>query len=245
MRPICSYLAILGDLVGSRDADDRAALQHRLKHSLLEARTTAPLAQVLAAGPEITAGDEIQALLHVETSNLPGHAALSFLAHVTEDIRPCEIAFGLGFGKVSTELGGPVRELDGSSFHEARRALQIAKQKGRWAVVRGLASEERGALERSAVVMSALQRAANSILRLTGDIRSGWSDRQLEVIRVRRKLPLQKDVAKHLKVSPSVVSEVLRAARHDAVLEAEETVVEILNIAASPESFRFPGTWPR
>jgi predicted transcriptional regulator len=85
-----------------------------------------------------------------------------------------------------------------------------------------------------------IEQAANSILRLAGDIRASWTDRQVEVIRKRRTLPrkLQKDLAQELGVSPSVVSEVLRAARYEAVREAEEVVVILLNRAAAPESFR-------
>jgi transcriptional regulator len=68
-----------------------------------------------------------------------------------------------------------------------------------------------------------------AILRLTGDLRAAWTDRQCEIVRIRRTTPLQKDVAERLGVSPSVVCEVLRAARHDAIQEAEEAARVILD----------------
>jgi hypothetical protein len=42
-------------------------------------------------------------------------------------------------------------------------------------------------------------------------------------------------VANDLGVSPSVISEVLRSARHDAVLEADEAVAILLDRALSPQ----------
>ncbi|MBZ0266598.1 hypothetical protein K8I85_00445, partial [bacterium] len=170
----------------------------------------------------------------------PGHAALSILDRLSDVLRPHRIAFGLGLGTLTTGLGGPVRELDGSCFHQARRALEKAKRDGRWAVISGMADETGDPAEDVASPASAFERAANAILRLSGDIRAGWTDRQVEVIRQRRTTPLQKDVAQRLGVSPSVISEVLRAARHDAVREAEHAVEVLLNRAASPGSFRPP-----
>jgi hypothetical protein len=217
------YLAILGDLVGSREVPDRAQVQSRLRGTLRRVRREAGLHRVRVAGPEITAGDEFQVLLKVTETQLPGRAAVSFVTQVTEDLRPVRVAFGLGLGTLSTTLEGPIRELDGPCFHHARQALTFARRKGRWAAVSGMPS--------------GVHEAANSILRLTGDIRVAWTDRQAEVIRVRRTWPLQKDVARELGVSESVVSEVLQAARHDAVQEAEEALVLLLNRTASPESF--------
>jgi hypothetical protein len=232
MRPTERFLAILGDVVGSREVPDRAELQGRLRGTLRRVKAQAPWRQVLTAGPEINAGDELQVLLRVDPANLPGTAAVSFLTQLTEDLRPVRVVFGLGLGALSTGLQGTagaidVRELDGPCFHRARKSLETAKREGRWAVISGMPR--------------AFQLAANSILRLTGDIRAGWTDRQFQVIRVRRTLPLQKDVARELDVSPSVISEVLSTARHDAVCEAEEAVVVLLNRSASPKSFELPG----
>jgi hypothetical protein len=223
------FVAIIGDLVASRDVADRAAVQADLKRTLEGFKIRQPVAASRAAGPEFTAGDEVQVLLAVEPSNPPGHAVMAFLSELTEDVSPVRIAFGIGAGSLSTELRGPIHELDGPCFHRARKALDEAKRRGRWAVVLGVPSPYR--------------ETVRAILRLTGEIRAAWTDRQREIVRRRRDRPLQKDVARELGVSPSVVSEVLSAARHDAVLEAEHAVVVLLNRALSPEAFR--GADPR
>jgi hypothetical protein len=208
------FLAIIGDLAGSRDVTDRAGLQRELKHALKLIAERKAFAHVRAAGPDITAGDEFHVLLHADPRRVPGTAAMSFLVELAEDLS-VQCAFGVGVGTLSTTLRAPIRELDGSCFHRAREALERAKREDRWVVVAGLPDED--------------AKAANAILRLTGKIRDGWTLRQKEIVRIRRGTPLQKDVARKLKVSPSVISEALSAAQHDAVLEAEAALAAILD----------------
>lgn len=216
-----TYVAIVGDLVRSRELPDRAQVQTTWKNLLRRFHAEQPVAGLRAAGPEITGGDEVQLLLRVEPSNPPGTAALTFLREVTEDLSPVRIRFGVGLGELTTALGDPIQELDGSCFHHARNALEFARHQERWAFVSG--------------VPAPLGDAANAILWLTGSIRAAWTDRQLEVVRALRSLPLQKTVAERLDVSPSVVSEVLKAARHDSVRGSEHVVEILINRAAVPE----------
>jgi len=216
------YLAIIGDLAGSREVSDRGALQRELKHALKLIAERKSFGPVRAAGPEITAGDEFQVLLHAEQKLTPGAVAMSYLVELTEDL-PVQCLFGIGLGTLATPLKSPIGELDGPCFHRAREAVEQAKREGRWAVLAGAPAVEAG--------------IANSILRLTGSIRGSWTERQKEIIRVRRKTPLQKDVARKLKVSPSVISEALSAARHDAILEADAAIAAILDrVAKSDEA---------
>jgi SatD family (SatD) len=192
--------------------------------------------------PEISAGDEIQVLLGVE-ERLPGVTAVGILDRLTAVLRPHRIVFGLGLGTLSTEPIGSVQQLDGICFHRARAALAIAKRRRRWAFLLGGDDPDAAAGEDALAVSvspgAAFQLATNAILRLTGEIRAGWTDRQVEVMRqfpyTMNDARLQKDVAEELDVSPSVISEILRAARRDAVREAEHAVAVLLNRAANPE----------
>src|ERR1700752_5201210 len=97
------YLAILGDLVGSREVRNRAALQSELRAMLRAMKVRQPLRGARAGGPEITVGDEFEVLLHVTAENSPAVAALEFMRELTEDL-PVRIAFGLGLGTLSTPL---------------------------------------------------------------------------------------------------------------------------------------------
>ncbi len=233
------YLAVLGDLVGSRDAPDRARLSQELKDCFRDfARPD--VREQIAAGPEITSGDEFQLLLHWEwtAQSSPGEAAARFLQTVSDGLS-VGVAFGLGVGTLSTGIRGPIRELDGTCFHRAREALQEAKREGRWAVLGSQVEDDGGPdfnIHRGQVID-----AINALLRLEGEIRRTWTSRQLEIVRLTRTIPRRKDIAEKIQVSPSVVSEALKAARHDAVWEAEERVKTLIDWIAEPERFEVPG----
>lgn len=215
MAPPEQFLAVVADLVASREAPDRAALQDRLRTAL---RSWAGVGRPgVAAGPEITAGDEVQLLLGARGGAGPPAAglALSFLDGLSEALRPARLVAGLGAGPLSTALRERVGENDGPCFHHAREALDAAKREGRTAVVRGLDE--------------APQEAVNALLRLAGDLRRDWTERQREVVALLRTAEYRKDVAHQLGVSPSVVTEVLGAARYDAITEAERAVVALLD----------------
>ena len=203
------FVAVLADLVGSREAPDRADLQDRLREALREWSRPA------AAGPEITAGDEVQLLLRLAPDAPPGRDVMAFLTHLTEAVRPTRVLFGLGLGELSTPLRERVGENDGPCFHRAREALATAKRDGRWGAIEGADSPAGEAI--------------NALLRLAGDLRGSWTDRQQEVVRLTRGADYRKDVAQQLGVSPSVVTEVLGAARYDAIHEAEEAVRLLLD----------------
>lgn len=226
MAPNETYLAVLADVVGSRAVDDRAALQERMAHALARwSAGTAPCPA--AAGPEITAGDEVQLLLR--PAGAPGNTAeqaIRFLAGLAEVLHPERLVAGIGAGPLATALRPRVGENDGPCFHRAREALALAKRDGRFAVVRG--------------VEPAAGDAINALWRLAGDLRAGWTDRQREVIARLRHATYRKDVAHELGVSPSVVTEVLGAARFDAVAEAEKAAAALLG----RELARPPGETP-
>lgn len=220
MSPNPGYLAVLADLVGSREVDDRAALQERIRHAL--ARWVPPPGAV-AAGPEITAGDEVQLLLPAGTPFPAAEQAAGFLSWLTGAVHPERVVAGLGAGPLSTALRPRVGENDGPCFHRAREALAFAKRDGRAAAVRGLDSPAEDAI--------------NALWRVAADLRAGWTDRQREVIARMRHARYRKDVAHELGVSPSVVTEVLAAARYDAVIEAETAATALLarELARMPE----------
>jgi hypothetical protein len=207
------FLAVVADLVASREAPDRAALQDRLRKAVRSWRGTSLPA--VASGPEITAGDEVQLLLGIpKAGRSASELALAFLADLSEALRPARVVAGLGVGPLSTALRDRVGENDGPCFHHAREALDAAKREGRIAVVRGLDE--------------APQDAVNALLRLAGDLRRDWTDRQREVVALLQTAEYRKDVARKLGVSPSVVTEVLGAARYDAINEAERAASALL-----------------
>lgn len=229
-EPVHPYLALIGDVVGSRELEDRAGVQRRLR-GLLEAlnrelgapgegedplqgaadadgarrgkREGPPLAAPLA----VTAGDEIQGLL------LRPDAAVDVLVRLADGLHPVRIAWGLGAGKLETDLHGDVSLLDGPCFHRAREALERATKDGAWARAVGLDP--------------AVDRGLSALFRLVGAVREGWTETQARYARAVRGR-LQKEVAERFDVSPSVVSESLKAARFRELVEAEAAARALL-----------------
>jgi hypothetical protein len=219
------YLALIGDLVASRQNPRRVELQETLLRLLAELnRDLGP--DALAAPLALTAGDEVQGLFRgVERSAEPG--VVGALRKLTDELAMLEqpIVFGLGFGALSTgPLPPPPGQaespalLDGPCFHNARTALERAQKHGRWVVCAGFEPD--------------LDRALDSLFELMGAIRAGWTAKQRVYAAEKRQLELQKDLAQRHNVSPSVVSESLKAASFEAIQRGEDAAQRLLRLAA-------------
>jgi hypothetical protein len=199
------FLALIGDVEGSRQIEQRARLQRELERTT--ARVNEVLGPALAAPLTLTAGDEIQGLFRDPA------AAVDAVVEVADAVFPVRLVHGLGLGPLETDLGPDPALLDGPCFHLAREALQEARGEGSWLVARGL--EEPG----DAVV--------SALFRLLGEVRSRWTEIQAEHVHHARGRP-QKEVAERLRKAESTVSESLKAAGFQAVLEGEKALREAM-----------------
>ena len=210
------YAAVTGDLVASRKvpAPSRAQIQRGTLEALEE--LNGALGAVLARPAVLTAGDEIQALLRVPSRVVGFVQVLEdrlFGAAGAEQ----DIAFGVGWGELSTGLLSPaegVEQLDGACFHRAREALVRAKKRKLWAVFQGF-----GELE---------DRTLTSLFELMGAIRAGWTAKQHTHTLDLRQLGKRIAVARRRAVSPSVITESLQLSRFDAIQNGEETARRLL-----------------
>lgn len=227
-----AYFALIGDVVGSRKLEprQRAALQRKIRKTVrhLNEELTA---EVLAAYLTLTAGDEIQALFR--TPDRIVHT----VRYLSDNIHPVSFAFGLGYGSLSTgnipkppRAARNVARLDGHCFHTARDALDRAKHDGTWLVANGFG----GFLDLS----------ISATFELMGAIRRGWTEKQLGyTMAVREKS--QAEVARQYGVSPSVVSESLKSASYDAVLNGEAMAEQLLmKFGSRTELFKYSALEP-
>lgn len=210
-------LALIGDVRASREHADRAALQDRLRDTLEAANAARAPAVPLA----ITAGDEFQGLLTADQAAL----AVDLVVDVTEALHPVEVAFGLGWGPLATELAPEraVSELDGPCFHRARDALALAKKDSSWT-----------RLEGAGPVLDAV---VSGTFGLMAALRAGWTEKQAAYVRDARRAERFKDVAALHDVVPSVVTESLQAARFRALVRAEDGLRKVFDdFGRRPES---------
>jgi hypothetical protein len=126
------YIAVLGDVVGSRAlaARPRARLQRRLREVLAEVNRR--WRREIAARFAIALGDQFEGLLHTA-------APLWELSHwVRAELPEVDWIVAAGRGPVSTPLARTATEVDGPCFHQARNALEAAKRRGQLLAVGGL-----------------------------------------------------------------------------------------------------------
>ncbi|MFK7742726.1 MAG: SatD family protein [Planctomycetota bacterium] len=203
------FVAVTADVVASRQHGDRKALQKQLLAALRSASDE--LGRALVADAQLTAGDEVQALLRTPT------ATMRLLQLLSDAVHPTQFTFGIGFGTLSTSL--PSRRaarrlplLDGPCFHHARTALEEARSRGAWAAAHGFGP---------------WQEPLNALLELLGNLRQGWTEKQGQYAGAAR-TAAQKDVAKRFGVNPSVVSESLKGARLELVRRGEHGAEALL-----------------
>ncbi|MCP4007666.1 MAG: hypothetical protein GY725_26085 [bacterium] len=197
------YIALIADIVGSREIPRRAAVQKRLLKTMDELNGAWPRA--LVAGLEMTAGDEFEGLFS------HGDPVLEIARQLSDVLGSVPLRVGLGLGTLSTPLPRVrtrrrVGSLDGSAFHQAREALVQSQERRAWISAKGFGAGPDAAL--------------SSLGELIGTLRGGWTDKQAQYVGAARQMP-QNAVAKRFRVGPSVISESLKAARFEVCLRAE------------------------
>ncbi len=126
------YIALIGDIMGSRALANRAECQGRLQSicsHLNENRDHYGMASPLT----LTLGDEFQALFDSPRGIWQCIAALESTMY------PVNIRFALGVGGIVTGINREAAlAMDGPAFHRARDAMdRLKKEKGRYYRVAG------------------------------------------------------------------------------------------------------------
>lgn len=201
------YAALIGDIVESRAISNRQQVQSDLDNVLR--RENESNNHQLVSNLVITIGDEFQGLFSEPSP------AFRALIRITDRMPQIQFRFGLGYGGIDTELKDNAIGMDGPCFYNAREALEAAKEEDRWALIKGLGTQE-------------LENEINSHLRLIGVIRSDWTPRQRDYATSMRFAESQKQVAERFAVSPPAVNRSLRDSHYEELLASEETLSQAL-----------------
>lgn len=183
-----NYIAVIGDVMGSPGAGDRSGLQDRLGGGLRDVNTA--FDGQIAAEFVLTVGNEFQGLL---TSAI---ALDLILATLRTHAFPTELRFGVGVGPLETALRSQAIGMNGRCFRSARQAIERAAE-------RGTPVEVQVEGETAPFEIYSL---------LYGVIRSRWTTRQREVVDLSTSGLEGREVAEYLSITPSAVSQHLRAA---------------------------------
>lgn len=202
------FVALIGDIRGSRELEDRQEAQQEFKEVVDSLNEYIPNRSI-ASRFTVTTGDEFQVLL------TDGADAVDAAVSASDRFRPADLRFGIGRGELETELNpNQAIGMDGPCFHRAREAIDSARKERAWLRVAGWSSD--------------LDRHINSMFDLVQCVREDWTDRQAQFARALKEEGTQKRVADRYDVSKSTVSESLSAGHVQEVRSAEHSLAALL-----------------
>lgn len=202
------YVALIGDIRGSRELEDRSEVQEEFKRVVDALNDRVPDSS-LTSPFTVTTGDEFQVLLTDATDAVDAAVAAS------DRFTAAQLRFGIGRGGLDTEINSNrAIGMDGPCFHRAREAIDSARKRGAWLRVDGWSNQ--------------LDTHVNSMFDLVQCVREDWTDRQAEFALALAEEGTQKRVADRYDVSKSTVSESLSAGHVQEVRNAESSLAEVL-----------------
>jgi DNA-binding CsgD family transcriptional regulator len=198
------YLALIGDVVRSRELPDRSRFQQQLRNSI--GKVNEEFSSSIASNFVLTIGDEFQGLLK------GGDRIPQLLAVIRSGIHPIEQRVGIGIGRIDTALEPEAIGMDGPCFHRARDAIELAKTCGTSIEVDTGHSDD----------------AFRIYALLYSKMRAQWTARQRQVFDLSMIGLAGKVIAEQLGISPSAVSQHLSAVGANVIFEATRIWVELL-----------------
>jgi hypothetical protein len=180
---------LIGDVVGSRHAADRAGLHRRINAVLRDGPATA------IDPPAFTVGDEFQGSYRTVGDALD--AALRIRLALTPNI---DVRFGIGWGEV-TVLDEQARIQDGPGWWAAREAIQQTAADQRQPGLALIRTTFRAGDERRDTS------AINAALMCRDHLLGSLDDRSLRILKGLMSNQPKKDIADAEGISPSAVSQ--------------------------------------
>lgn len=202
------YVALIGDIRGSRELEDRDEVQKEFKWVVGFLNDHIPTDSITSRFT-VTTGDEFQVLLRDAT------AAVEAAVSASDRFHPARLRFGIGRGALDTEVNpNQAIGMDGPCFHRAREAINSARKDEAWLRAGGWSTD--------------LDRRVNSMFDLVQCVRGDWTERQAQFALALKEEGAQKSVADRYDVSKSTVSESLSAGHVQEVRTAEHSLAELL-----------------
>ena len=219
------YLAIIGDIVDSKKitGEQRKQLQYRLEETLDSVNQL--YTDYIVSDFLITLGDEFQGLLR------PNAPLYEIISRVVEGINTeqdknklVEVRFGIGLGRILTDIKKVALGMDGPAFHYARIALDLGhSKKGHAIVFRGEPS----------TILEQDETTINTLLGLLAVTRKFWihkAGKFNEILPYLRENKNQSDIANLLKCTQPFVSKQVASAYWNDIKELESTVDSLIKM---------------
>jgi len=201
------YLAIIGDIQGSREIENRMEFQRKF-HQLME-ELNRQFEKNIISPFTVTLGDEFQAVL----KNADAIFDLPYLLKTS--LPHLNVFIGMGIGEIETEIFTHTSVgMDGPCFRIARSQLEAAKKESPRVRI-GIQDIEYQIL--------------NSYLLLMEILEFQQTSHQKQIIELYQKLRNQVEVARQLGITQAAVSQALKGAHFQEITKARENLIKFLN----------------
>lgn len=196
------YYAIIGDLVASRNYENRFEVQEKLKDILNEINRE--YSNEIGANFLITLGDEFQGLLTQPLHLFP------IIDKIRFSMYPVKIRIGIGIGDINTQIDRKQAiGADGPAYHYARKVIEEIRKDE--------ISQQRKLQD---IKIASQQKEEylgliNSNLSLCSCLENSWTEKQFETIAlILYKNISQREAAKKIGISASSIQRRLNSAHY-------------------------------
>lgn len=208
------YCAIIGDIVNSKEIQDREEFQEKFIYVIEKINTI--FAGYIVSKFTVTLGDEFQGLLNSPI------VFIDILDYINNSLNPINLRYGVGIGEITTRINNEKAiGADGPAYHNARRMIDEVKAKEK--------SKNSGKTNARFYSGNKEDELINVILGLCDNIEKGWTSSQRELIKyISENNRSQQEAAKHFGILQSSVSSKLKSASYYQYLNAKIKIKEYL-----------------
>lgn len=210
------HVAVIGDIIDSKNIKNRLEIQMKLQNILNDINIK--YSDHIESRFMITLGDEFQGLMN------SGENVLDIIEYIQIKMSPIHIRFGIGIGKIETEINQIPFGADGPAYHHARNMINKIKNTEK----KNKSSNSNIMLESDGDHMN-LEILLNTILSLCTTITQRWTPRQREaVFDCILNGDNQREAATRLNINQSAVYKLLSKADYYSYRNAMDTVSQTL-----------------
>ncbi len=204
------FAALTADIIGSRKLKDQGFSRNQIEKAISQLNTAREA--FIVSKFCLLRGDEIQGVI------FPPREAIVMVRYLRFYLRPVQIRVGIGIGDITTEIDkNNPWNMDGSSFHRAREALEEIKLSRHPATFINSLEED-------------FDYNLNVILALMDVISNRWTDGQWEAIHAYEQMGTYQKASQILKVRPQNVAKRCQSAHWKVFSEAEKHIQKLIDL---------------
>lgn len=201
------YTVIIGDIIKSRELNERGEVQEKLKKTLKVINES--FKDFIMVNFSIVLGDEFQGLLKNPEKSY------EIIKKIQKEMYPVKFRFGIGIGGISTPIYEQIGEMDGECFVRAREAIERAKRSNQSIIY--------------LTPCESLNSCLNTILMLIDTLKSFWKDKHYRRVFLYEELKSYERVAKIEKISKQMIYKTFKKIKYEKIKAAEEKLNELLS----------------